>query len=203
MLILSFQAVNNRTTNGVAANKPKGKRCCARHCFMKIRQKTQEEAYQTFLKMENEMRGDVFLATCLQLMAPVHGNGLPPSSNGVLSQGRPSSPWPSFDDVSADIANESNGNQTVSDEIENAIKESLKDQENETVPEKDTNNTMNGIEGWYYFLIVNNRLRPVCLQFLLEVLHLTSERLQATKAKILKGMRYLNQCCEISLLSVS
>lgn len=144
-------------------------KCCSRHCYVKIPLKKQQIAREQFSNLELESKGDMYLANCVK-----------PVDKQNLVEELPLSPWSnSEDDISEEIANESNGNQTLSNEIQNAIKESLKDQQ--------TNSKISANCDWQYSIVIQNRSRIVCLKFLLSVLQIPETRLSDLKKRLVNG----------------
>ena len=99
--------------------------------------------------------------------------------------------------IQLEIENESNGNKKLSDEIQNAINESLKDyivieekDKNKTDSFDETQSTTSDKEeknNWNYHVIIDGSKKKVCLQFLLKLLRITKTTIKQLQKRILSG----------------
>lgn len=108
--------------------------------------------------------------------------------------------------IQLEIENESNGNQMLSDEIQNAINESLKDclenQQKEEERNKEIADSQVNLETsteqhevtevkdnnhWNYYIVIDRCRKKVCLQFLIKLFRIPKSRIKTLQKKILSG----------------
>lgn len=114
--------------------------------------------------------------------------------------------------IQLEIENESNGNQMLSDEIQNAINESLKDclehQQKEEEMSKEVSDPQVNLETnaesevvevkdnnhWNYYIVIDRCRKKVCLQFLIKLFRIPKSRIKTLQKKILSGKFEMFSC---------
>lgn len=193
----------------------KVRNCCAKkECYKKITLKDQKTAHKNFYDLESKAKQNAYLINCLEhvqsnravLCEDTKENN---PVSGESSVSKPEEKKVENTNIQLDIENESNGNQLLSDEIQNAINESLKDcfenQQNEEEKDKDVDVDADNevkidipninIEAkkdnhWNYYIVIDRCRKKVCLQFLIKLFRISKTRIKILQKKILSGILY-------------
>ncbi|KAK6645385.1 hypothetical protein RUM43_001661 [Polyplax serrata] len=175
--------------------------CCSKkECSKKISVKDQMAVHKHFYELESDYKRESYLINCIEHVQKIRNTpykGPKEKNDNYLSELGEKDALVVNPNIQLEIENESNGNQKLSDEIQNAINESLKDcgvQLNESckIGRPFTTEDLPGGDkeeknNWNYYIVIDRCRKKVCLQFLLKLLRLTKNRIKQLQKKILAG----------------
>lgn len=187
----------------------KVRHCCSKkECFKKITLKDQKTAHKNFYELESTAKQDSYLINCIEHVQTNRASASEHTKEcGEAKDKSVDRSLLEAASIQLEIENESNGNQMLSDEIQKAIKESLKDcmvnqvqkeddnvndELEKRVSDRDAKENSEDEEDaktqyWNYYIVIDRCRKRVCLQFLLKLFRITKARIKALQGKILSG----------------
>lgn len=171
--------------------------CCSKkECSKNISVKDQIAAHNFYYDLESNFKRDSYLINCIE---HVQKNGRVEKDKSCCHSVKEEELKKNIEaaNIQMEIENESKGNQKLSDEIQMAINESLKDfmvsedEESKSKEENEVNIKENSDKeekkNWNYYVVVDRCRKKVCLQFLLKLLRVPKTRIKQLQKKILSG----------------